>query len=236
MDPQNYSLLNPNSNTSLTNTNFSLGNFQLPQVQMPNFGMPTALPNFSTNLQMPEFGLASSSIQPFSLLGDRSSSSVSQNSHSFFSKPLLVAQPVTAVAEDLTRETTVTLVGNQVPGLEKANFVLGTAKAGQTLSNNITKSLEAGESVGEAVLCQSLKTSVTEGLSALATDVIIGGVPAYLSAAVAYPPLALTIPLVGVALPHAYNNAQTIAQATGNVSEQICHDAFAAARQLSGGR
>ena len=114
-------------------------------------------------------------------------------------------------------------------------LVLDAAKTGYELNKNIQKDLDKGVDPVEAHVCQTTKMITENGLNTLGAGVIIGGIPAYLAACVADPALALTIPVVGTAIPQAVHNVNIVSQAAGNKAERICHDSFETARQLSRG-
>jgi hypothetical protein len=114
-------------------------------------------------------------------------------------------------------------------------LVLDAAKTGYELNKNIQKDLDKGVDPVEAHVCQTAKTISENGLNALGTGAIIGGIPAYLAACVADPPLAFTILFVGAAIPQAVHNVGVLSQAAGATVEENCHDAFERARQLSRG-
>lgn len=115
-------------------------------------------------------------------------------------------------------------------------MLFSAATAGKKLKNRIQDSLDQGISPAEAYTCQTAKT-ITEELSGkLIKGAIVGGIPTYLAAAVASPPIAATLPIVLPLIPIAYQGADATSKVTGNTTEQACHSAFEYARQLSGGK
>lgn len=122
----------------------------------------------------------------------------------------------------------------QLPSAVKTvGVAVNAALTGKKLAENIQDALDAGQSAEEAYLCQTAKT-ITEELSGkIFKGAVVGGIPAYLAAAVASPPLAATVPIVVTLIPPAYQGAQTAAKVVGKTTETICHQGFDLAKQLT---
>lgn len=113
--------------------------------------------------------------------------------------------------------------------------VASAAIAGHRLAANITRAENEGQTPAEAIGCQTARTITQELTGKLSKGAIVAGIPTYLSAAVASPPLAATLPVVLPLIPIAYQGAEQLAQAVGNLTEEACHNAFERARQLTKG-
>lgn len=113
--------------------------------------------------------------------------------------------------------------------------VASAAIAGHKLAENITRAENAGQTPAEAIGCQTARTVTQELTGKLSKGAIVAGIPTYLTAAVASPGLAATLPVVLPLIPIAYQGAEQLAEAVGNLTEEACHNAFERARQLSKG-
>jgi hypothetical protein len=117
--------------------------------------------------------------------------------------------------------------------LKNLGLVASAAHAGKNLSNNIQVALEQGQPPTEAYACQTAKILAEELTGKALKGLVVGGIPPYLTAAAASPPLALSVPVVLPMIPSAYQGAQTAAIIAGNAAEIACHQGFHAARQLT---
>lgn len=203
---------------------YSLGNFQLPPASnpLPPLNVPPV------NLTPPMAG------QQLGQFGLFSGSAAQPQAPGFFGDLNQQKLDPALSAPTLAKDTAVELL-KPPAALSTGLLVLDAAKTGYELNKNIQKDLDRGVDPVEAHVCQTVKTVTENGLNALGTGAVIGGIPAYLAACVADPALALTIPVVGAAIPQAVHNVSVISQAAGNQAEQLCHDSFERARQLSRG-
>lgn len=113
--------------------------------------------------------------------------------------------------------------------------VAGTAfsaySAAKKLTENAERAIDQGQTPAEAYTCQSVAVLTEEVTSKALKGLVVNGIPAYMTAAVASPPLALTIPVVLPLIPPAYQGAQAIGAVAGYAAEVGCHKGFEAARQ-----
>lgn len=116
--------------------------------------------------------------------------------------------------KDLSRDLTVTVIPT-----------LGSVNSALTLGEELHKNFHKNEGV-EYTVCKVAKVAVEQGFSTMGTGVIVGGIPLLVTESIAFPPLALTIPVVGAALPEAYANMQEFSKFAGEKAEKDCHLLF----------
>lgn len=119
------------------------------------------------------------------------------------------------------------------PGVKTVAVVAKAAMTGHNLANNIQRAEDAGQSIAEAAVCQTVNTLAEEVSGKVMKGFIVGGIPPYLAAATTNPALAATVPVVLPLIPDAYRGAQVVAHGVGTVAENGCHGAFEMARKLS---
>lgn len=119
------------------------------------------------------------------------------------------------------------------PSAKIAGTVVSAGITASKLVENIDKALDEGESTEEAYTCQIVKTVVEEVSGKIMKGSIVNGIPPYLAAAVASPPVALTVPIVVPLIPQAYQGAQTAATVLGGTAENICHKGFSLAKKIA---
>ena len=128
------------------------------------------------------------------------------------------------------------LVKDQLPPAAKTVGVAASAVfAARKLVDQSEKAILEGQSPAEAYTCQTANVLTEEVSGKVMKGAVVSGIIPYLEAAVAFPPLAVTIPAVAAALPEAYKGASTAAHSLGRGAEDICHSVFDQARQLSNG-
>jgi hypothetical protein len=132
----------------------------------------------------------------------------------------------------LTGTVKVFLKDELPPAAKVAGTVISAAMAGKKLADNIQQALNAGQPANEAYVCQTVRTVTEELAGKTFKGAIISGIPPYLAAAAANPPLAATIPVIVPLIPQAYQGAQAAANVTGRVVEAACHRGFDFARKL----
>jgi hypothetical protein len=206
--------------------NYTLGDFQLPAANLPviplnSYELPTMRPlNFQ--LHAPEG-------QQYSLFGQDTSTAASPGLFSNINAETL--DPARSTP-DLYKSTMSVLL--KLPsGVSTGLLIFDAAKIGYDLNQSIQKDIANGMPSTEAYVCQITRSLTENGLNTLGTDLIIAGIPGYLAGCVEVPALAVTIPVVGTALPHAFHNVGIIAKEAGNYTEQFCHDQFSAAKKIA---
>lgn len=125
---------------------------------------------------------------------------------------------------------------DQIPAaLGPVVVVFKAAATGEKLAQNIQDALDRGVPSAEAHVCETAQVLTEEVAGKILKGAVVGGIPAYLAAAVTSPPLAATIPIVVTQLPSAYQGAQTSAETMGNIAGAACRKGFALARDLAQG-
>lgn len=117
--------------------------------------------------------------------------------------------------------------------VKSAGLAFSAFKTASKLTEGVDKALDRGESTAEAYVCQTAKILTKEFSGKALAGFVIGGIPPYLAAAVASPPLAATVPFVLPQIPAAYQMAQGTAAVLGQGAEALCHSGFEAARKLT---
>ncbi len=87
-----------------------------------------------------------------------------------------------------------------------------------------TKAIEESQKPKtEAFACETAK-KVTE--FEFGTKALVGGIPVLIAESIAFPPLALAIPLAGAALPQAFANLHQVSKIGGEAAEEVCEELF----------
>lgn len=155
--------------------------------------------------------------------------------------PDLSKPPGVGIAKGTAKAAAKTVFKAKYPNakIPKSAKAAGTAysayKTAEKLVDKIDEAMDNGESVAEATACQTAQVIVEEVVGGIFKGAVVGGIPAYMTAAVAEPIIAMTMPFVLPKIPDAYQAAQAGGSLAGNTAEWICHKGFEAAEKISKG-
>lgn len=105
----------------------------------------------------------------------------------------------------------------------QASTALNVAKAIHDVSKAIGESQNPST---QDMTCKTVKVVTQLAVEEAGSKLIVGGLPLLMAESIAYPPLALAIPVAGAALPQAFANLQEVAKIAGEAAEVKCQELF----------
>lgn len=112
------------------------------------------------------------------------------------------------------------------PFIETGKMIVSTAQTGQQLAKNITNAQDQGQPDSQAYTCQTARTLVEAGTTAIGSSLIGSGFVPYAAVIAQYPLVGATVPFVAPAVATANEGVKALAKAAGDATEGACNQTF----------